>query len=216
MISLRSTLVVYIFCYFLVTTCRSFTINRSVSSCGNVRSQKRLLSQRIMSSADSSSLMQCAVLDSNPHAPVGSRFCFCSVCRSAFLFSASQLESKGNLVRCSICEKEWYQSTDRLQRSDELDYFTFLSEDHVSTVKNTLKENKKIKNTRNKFEVFVGNIPTSWQEKDLLDIFADYGILSVTLSRDSFGECKGFGFVEVIAIVNKECCCSALIHLFYL
>jgi predicted Zn finger-like uncharacterized protein len=149
-----------------------------------------------MSSADSSSLMQSAVLDSSPHAPVGSRFCFCSVCRSAFLFSASQLGSKGNLVRCSICEKEWYQSTDRLQRSDELDYFTFLSEDHVSTVKNTLKENKKTKNTRNKFEVFVGNIPTSWQEKDLLDIFADYGILSVTLSRDSFGQCKGFGFVE--------------------
>lgn len=45
--------------------------------------------------------------------------------------------------------------------------------------------------------LFIGNLPSSCNEKELTDLFSPYGkIRSLQLVTDIFsGECKGFGFI---------------------
>lgn len=48
-------------------------------------------------------------------------------------------------------------------------------------------------------KLFVGNLPATTSEKDLLDLFTAFGtVRSSKLVTDVFsGQCKGFGFVEM-------------------
>ncbi len=48
-------------------------------------------------------------------------------------------------------------------------------------------------------KLFIGNLASSTNEKDITDLFSQYGkIRSLQLVTDIFsGECKGFGFIEM-------------------
>jgi len=48
-------------------------------------------------------------------------------------------------------------------------------------------------------KLFVGNLPSSTQEKDLQELFAQFGkVFSLKLATDIFSnQCKGFGFIEM-------------------
>ena len=48
-------------------------------------------------------------------------------------------------------------------------------------------------------KLFIGNLPASTSEKDLQDLFAEFGtVRSSRLVTDVFsGQCKGFGFIEM-------------------
>ncbi len=48
-------------------------------------------------------------------------------------------------------------------------------------------------------KLFIGNLPASTSEKDLQDLFAEFGtVRSTRLVTDVFsGQCKGFGFIEM-------------------
>ena len=48
-------------------------------------------------------------------------------------------------------------------------------------------------------KLFVGNLPISTNEKDLEDLFSEFGtVRSSNLVTDVFsGQCKGFGFIEM-------------------
>ncbi|MBT8061392.1 MAG: RNA-binding protein [Gammaproteobacteria bacterium] len=48
-------------------------------------------------------------------------------------------------------------------------------------------------------KLFIGNLPPSTSEKDLQDLFAEFGtVRSTRLVTDVFsGQCKGFGFIEM-------------------
>ena len=47
--------------------------------------------------------------------------------------------------------------------------------------------------------LFIGNLPTSTTEKELEDLFSEYGtVRSIQLVTDIFsGDCKGFGFIAM-------------------
>ncbi len=48
-------------------------------------------------------------------------------------------------------------------------------------------------------KLFVGNLPPTTKEQDLLDVFAEFGtVRSSKLIKDVFsGNCKGFAFLEM-------------------
>ena len=48
-----------------------------------------------------------------------------------------------------------------------------------------------------KIAIFVGNLPYTFVESDIYDLFAEYGVTSVSLVKDPEGQSKGFAFVEV-------------------
>lgn len=47
--------------------------------------------------------------------------------------------------------------------------------------------------------LFIGNLPASTKEKDIQDLFSNYGtVRSLQLVTDVFsGKCKGFGFIKM-------------------
>lgn len=48
-------------------------------------------------------------------------------------------------------------------------------------------------------KLFVGNLPTSANEKEITELFTQYGkVRSIKLATDVFSNsCKGFGFIEM-------------------
>ena len=48
-------------------------------------------------------------------------------------------------------------------------------------------------------KLFIGNLPASTSEQDVLDLFSEFGtVRSSKLVMDIFsGQCKGFGFIEM-------------------
>lgn len=48
-------------------------------------------------------------------------------------------------------------------------------------------------------KLFIGNLPSSTSEQDLVDLFSEFGnVRSCKLVMDIFsGQCKGFGFIEM-------------------
>lgn len=48
-------------------------------------------------------------------------------------------------------------------------------------------------------KLFVGNLPTSATDKEVHDLFSQFGkVRSLTLATDVFSnKCKGFGFIEM-------------------
>jgi len=48
-------------------------------------------------------------------------------------------------------------------------------------------------------KLFVGNLPASTSEKDIQNLFSEFGtVRSTKLVMDVFsGQCKGFGFIEM-------------------
>lgn len=45
--------------------------------------------------------------------PLGASYIMCSSCKTAYVMSEEDV-GKGKRVQCGVCEKEWFQSTDRL------------------------------------------------------------------------------------------------------
>ena len=43
----------------------------------------------------------------------------------------------------------------------------------------------------------MGNLPYAYDEKDIYDLVAEYGVTQVSLVRDQEGQSKGFAFAEV-------------------
>ena len=48
-------------------------------------------------------------------------------------------------------------------------------------------------------KLFIGNLPVSTDEKDIQNLFSEFGtVRSLKLVTDIFsGQCKGFGFIEM-------------------
>ena len=125
-------------------------------------------------------------------------FVMCSACKCAYLMSRQDLLKRNLRVRCSICDKEWFQSLDRLMTTDNCTMVMDMTETKINEIKRILADKNLPRYPRtDKVQLFVGNVPYTYTEKDLTDLFSEYGILSVVLVRDTEGSSKGFGFIEV-------------------
>ena len=114
----------------------------------------------------------------------------------------SELIKRGLRVRCSLCEKEWFQSIERLMQADEIHAIQRMTDTKISEIQKILAEKNYPKYPKvEKVGVFVGNLPYSYTEKEIGDIFAEYGVTNIALVRGPDGLSKGFAFVEVLSFL---------------
>ena len=130
--------------------------------------------------------------------PNPTTYILCSACKTNYLMTETELGKKGMRVRCSVCDKEWFQTTDRLMVTDDISAIRNMTETAILDVKRVLAERNWPKYQRiPKFDVFVGNLPYTYGEKELSDLFGEYGVTGISLVKDPNGMSKGFGFIEV-------------------
>jgi predicted Zn finger-like uncharacterized protein len=135
--------------------------------------------------------------------PKGTGYIMCSTCKTAYLMNESELIKRGLRVRCSLCEKEWFQSIERLMQADEIHAIQRMTDTKISEIQKILAEKNYPKYPKvEKVGVFVGNLPYSYTEKEIGDIFAEYGITNIALVRGPDGLSKGFAFVEVLPFLS--------------
>jgi predicted Zn finger-like uncharacterized protein len=130
--------------------------------------------------------------------PHGTSYCMCSFCKTAYIISVNDIGLKGRKVGCSVCNKEWYQTVDKLMKTDDSNYLTVLSESKIKDVQRIIADRNTPRYPRtDRVEVFVGNLPYHYTEDDIGALMGEYGINGVTLVKDQTGQSKGFAFIEV-------------------
>lgn len=135
--------------------------------------------------------------------PIGTTYCTCSNCKTAYLLDGKALNFRGNKVRCEVCNKEWFQTTDRLFRTDDTNELLPMPKETVQDVKRILAEGNALRYSRvDKVGVFIGNLPYSYTEKEIEELLAEYGVINVSLVRDADQQSKGFAFVDVSTAIN--------------
>jgi RNA recognition motif-containing protein len=78
-----------------------------------------------------------------------------------------------------------------------------MTDDKVAEIKKIISENNFPKYPRvDKVGVFVGNLPYTYTEKEIGDLFAEYGITNIALVKGTDGMSKGFAFIEVMLFVS--------------
>ena len=134
--------------------------------------------------------------------PQGTSYCICSQCKTAYLIDITILSSKGLRVQCNVCDKDWFQTPERLMRTDEYHVITKMNEDKVLQVKKIIAEKNFPKYPRvDKVGVFIGNLPYTYTEKEIGDLFGEYGLTNIALVKDAEQQSKGYGFLEVTLVV---------------
>ena len=122
------------------------------------------------------------MLSLDPPMPEGTSYIMCSSCKAAFLMDESKLAKRSVRVRCSVCQKEWFQTSERLLRLDNLHHIQNMTEDKVQEVRRTLNENRW---SRSKgISIFVGNLPYTYDETAIGDLFGEYGTKSEYLTNN--------------------------------
>lgn len=125
-------------------------------------------------------------------------YCQCSQCKTAYEVSDDVIGKNGKLVRCSVCDKVWYQSQQRLLKRDSKTFLVDVPHENLETLRSAKSGSAAVKHLRpRKIEAFIGNLPPHFEEKDLLELFAEYGVLALSVVRDTDGQNKGFAFIQV-------------------
>lgn len=131
----------------------------------------------------------------------------CGSCKSVYLFrnakdAQSNIGSRGTRVKCSVCDKQWFQGMDKVTKIDNQISFLPISTERAEEMKKFIVDNNWARNPRGeKIDLFIGNLPFNFDENDLTDLFAEYGVVGVALVRDADKQSKGFAFIEVIIVV---------------
>jgi hypothetical protein len=129
-----------------------------------------------------------------------SLICECASCGAAYLWNKTT-PSLSMRVKCSVCGKEWYQHFAKLvNASNDMELVPF-SMNKIQFIREALSNNmnpKRVDRSR-KHVAFVRMLPFSFTETDLIDLFAEYGVVSCYIVRDDTETSKGFGFIEVRA-----------------
>jgi hypothetical protein len=97
----------------------------------------------------------------------------CGSCKSVFLFkNAKELEhgigTKGSRVRCSVCDKQWFQGLDKVSKIDETVSFYPISNQRAEEMKKFILDNNWARNPKgDKIDLFIGNLPFNFDENDI-------------------------------------------------
>lgn len=125
-------------------------------------------------------------------------YLMCSACKTAYLMTARDLGPRGSRVQCSVCGKEWFQTVDRLLTLTELTTIEPMTQEKIDDVKRILADSNFPRHPRaDKVGIFVGNLPYTYDEKQIEELFQEYGITNISLVKDPEGLSKGFAFLEV-------------------
>lgn len=147
--------------------------------------------------------------------PPGTSYIMCSACKTAYVVPPNGLGSKGARVRCTVCEKEWFQSLERVAVTDEYQTVFNMTSAKVGAIRQSIESRGWPKfPLTDRFGVFIGNLPYTYTEKDIGDLFGEYGITGISLVKDAEGASKGFAFLEVANDADVEVIVREMHHFY--
>eukprot|EP01038_Epipyxis_sp_PR26KG_P006025 gene6025-8297_t len=142
-------------------------------------------------------------------------YVMCGNCKAAFLFSLSAYRNKGTRVKCSICDKDWFQTVERLMKTDSSHQIVKMPDHKITEVKRILADKNVPKYPRvDKIGIFIGNLPYDFGEKEIGDLFGEYGVTNVALVRDNEGQSKGYAFLEVASAASADLIIQEMHHFY--
>jgi predicted Zn finger-like uncharacterized protein len=125
----------------------------------------------------------------------------CANCKTSYIVSQNDLGKRGARLKCNVCENNWYQTIERLMKTDSSHYIKDMTESKINEVKRIIADKNTPKYPRvDKVGIFVGNIPYDFGDKDIGDLFGEYGVTNLALVRDNEGQSKGYAFLEVFLL----------------
>ena len=124
------------------------------------------------------------------------RYVQCAACKSSYVIDMTNMETDFK-ARCSVCSKVWFQRRDLILTLNETTQELIpISNEAVAAAKNLIAMKRSPRGALvNRTTIYVGNLPLIYNEKDILDIFAEYGVVNINTGK-SFTGC-GFAFLEV-------------------
>ncbi len=131
------------------------------------------------------------ILQVKPEIPKDGYFT-CSRCKTSYSAANVSFGPTGLRVQCCVCKKIWFQALEKLS--------TLGTHAVLTNITYNINENGKMV-THNRFRkvpIYVGNLPYNYSESQVIDLFSDYGVVSVSMAKDKDGTFKGFSFVDVI------------------
>lgn len=133
----------------------------------------KYLSQSLQATSDIAELSQTvqpgisAPVIPDAEDPNAQYYILCSACKAAYLADQT-IRKKGCKVKCCVCEKEWFQSPERILRTDDLNSLRNMTEAKVEDIKRSISNNNWPRGPKvDRVDVFVGNLPYAFEEKDL-------------------------------------------------
>ena len=125
-------------------------------------------------------------------------YIMCSSCKTAYVVGDHELGRRGMRVRCGVCDKEWYQSGERLLKTDGQNRLFNMTEEKVADVRKAISDRNWPKwPLTDRIGIFVGNLPYDYSEKEIGELFGEYGVTAISLVKDPAGVSKGFAFIEL-------------------
>eukprot|EP00611_Tribonema_gayanum_P019455 TRINITY_DN336_c0_g2_i1.p1 TRINITY_DN336_c0_g2~~TRINITY_DN336_c0_g2_i1.p1 ORF type:complete len:278 (-),score=58.48 TRINITY_DN336_c0_g2_i1:202-993(-) len=128
----------------------------------------------------------------------------CGRCSAVYLVAPESMGERGRRVKCSVCEHAWYQSAERVFRLGNGFSTQDFAEEKIATIRANLEAGlgangaPRSSGRKGEMTMFVGNLPFSFNEAALAELFAPHGeVVAATVVTDDTGRSKGFGFVEM-------------------
>lgn len=90
-----------------------------------------------------------------------------SLLATAYLMTEAGLGKRSLRVRCYVCEKEWFQTTERLLKTDNQHHLQNMTEDKIDEVRRlnqAMNWQSRQSGRKDKVGVFVGNLPYTFDE----------------------------------------------------
>ena len=76
--------------------------------------------------------------------------------------------SRGSRVKCSVCDKQWFQGLDKVAKIDKQVTFNAISDQRAEEMKKFILDNNWSRNPRgDKIDLFIGNLPFNFDETDI-------------------------------------------------
>eukprot|EP00611_Tribonema_gayanum_P020713 TRINITY_DN3838_c0_g1_i2.p1 TRINITY_DN3838_c0_g1~~TRINITY_DN3838_c0_g1_i2.p1 ORF type:complete len:173 (+),score=42.41 TRINITY_DN3838_c0_g1_i2:966-1484(+) len=136
---------------------------------------------------------------------MGDPYIKCGSCSAVYTIDPQMLGERGRRVQCSVCDHSWFQASERVFRLGNGFSMKDFPEEKLAAIKANLEQGltaggaPKGNGRKGEMTMFVGNLPFSFGEKDLSDLFADHGeVVSAVIIKDNMDRSKGYGFVEML------------------
>ena len=101
------------------------------------------------------------------------RYISCGSCKSIYMYpSFKDLEraigTRGTRVKCSVCEKLWFQSLERVGKMDSQSSTLPISRERADEMRRFIRDNNWVRSQKgDKVDLFVGNVPYDYDEDDI-------------------------------------------------
>jgi predicted Zn finger-like uncharacterized protein len=126
-------------------------------------------------------------------------YCICGNCKTAFRIDEFSIDD-GLKVKCGVCRREWFQTKDNVLKTDDLHQLLPVKEVSVDEAGPVVAGDLGAPTAfAERIGIFVGNLPRSFTEQQIGELFAEYGVTNVVLVKDEQQLSKGFAFVDVSA-----------------